>query len=242
MAVDISVLERRSAQSDKERMSNLVPNRSEYEAEEEHNARIRENYARLINPNNSVDDVFVQETKSVQSVKASATVKERPYLVQNARVDSDIFRAESPVNSRMAEAKQMSIADYASDEEENEDLRPTATTIQYRTIASNVKETEEVKNETGRFSLTKGQKIAMVCVLATIVSLIVLIIINSTVIANLNADIANLNAELNAISEEILGVKSDMFNFVKNDMITLRGAYAGVSESVHDVASCIFKY
>lgn len=242
MAVDISVLERRSAQSEKERMSNLVPNRSEYEAEEEHNARIRENYARLINPNNSLEDVFSQETKSVQSVKASAPVKERPYLVQNARVDSDIFRAESSVNSRMAEAKQMSIADLASDEEENEDLRPTAATIQYRTINSDVKETENTKNETGKFALTKGMKIAIVCVLAVIVSLIALIIVNSTVIANLNADIADLNAEINSLTEEILGVKSDMFNFVKNDMVTLRGAYAGVSEIVHETFSYLLKY
>lgn len=232
MAVDISVLERRSQDAQKERTSYIVPNRAEYEAEDEHNARIRENYARLINPNyNKVDDVFVKSVKPEQNAQVATPVKQSPYLVKNARVDSDIFRADSPINKKIADAKQISIADLG--EEDNEDLRPTATTIQYRTIDVASKKAEKSEEKSGRFSLTRNQKIAAIAAVAVIISLIVLIVVNSTVIANLNADIANLNTEIASMTEKIINVKKDMYN--------LAGPYSGadVVDALSSVAQIV---
>ena len=55
MAVDTPVLERITSDEAKKCS---VPSRMDIMAEEEHNARIRDTYARLINPENKIEDVF----------------------------------------------------------------------------------------------------------------------------------------------------------------------------------------
>lgn len=231
MAVDTPVLERRT--SELNRATNVpfaVPTRSEYEAEDEHNARIKDNYARLINPNNKIEDVFNQSvaTPVQERVQVAQPVQVEPYLVQNARADAAIFRADNPINQRfVADAI---VVNEVCEEEENEDLRPTAATIQYRTVDCDDAEPESMQSE--RFSLTKKQKTAIIVLVAVVVSLIALIIINATIIANLNTDVAQLNSDIAGINAEIQSSVSriaDTINKAQNGLNTLRGATAGVN-------------
>jgi len=237
MSVDTPVLERRTQDTERDFQSYFRYNNqtADIQAEDAHNARIRDNYAKLINPRNNIEDVFnraqqpvAEEEKAEEAVKpAEPIVQQRPYLVRNARADSEIFRADSPINQRLA-ARQMTFADVKAEvnsedeDEENEDLRPTATTIQYRTVTNVKKQTAEMN--ASRFALTKSQKIAIVAAIAVVITLITLIIINAVIISGLNAEISELNSELENITEKITTVKSDM--------LTLRGAYAGVSDGV----------
>lgn len=230
MAVDTPVLERRA--SELNRVNNIpfaVPTRSEYEAEDEHNARIKDNYARLINPNNRIEDVFNQGgVAPVQEpVKAAQPVQAEPYLVKNARADAAIFRADNPINQRfVADAV---VVDQPCEEEESEDLRPTATTRQYRTVDVAEEEVESKYSE--RISMTKKQKTAVIVAIAIVVSLIVLIIINSTVIANLTTDIAQLNSDIAAVNSEIqasVANITDKINNAQTALNSLQSATAGV--------------
>lgn len=231
MAVDTPVLERRTSEINRgNNVPFAVPTRSEYEAEEEHNARIRDNYARLINPNNRIEDVFNQNCAAPvqEPVQTAQPVQEEPYLVQNARADAAIFRADNPINQRFV-ADEV-IVDQTCEEEENDDLRPTATTRQYRTVDVAEEEIETVQSE--RTSMTKKQKTAIIVAIAVVVSLIVLIIINSTIIANLNTDIAQLNSDIASINAEIqasVANISDKISKAQSGLDTLRGATAGAN-------------
>ncbi len=245
MAVDTPVLERRTSEANVvKNTSYAVPARSEYEAEDEHNARIKDNYAKLINPNNRIEDIFAQngvevagtqpvrEVSSVQNVVAQP-VQAEPYLVRNARADAAIFRADNPINRRF-----VGVAAPAVNEEEDEDLRPTAATIQYRTI--DCAEKGDAVKESSRFSLTSKQKITAIVLVAVIVTLIALIIINSTVIANLNADIANLNTDIFNINTEIehsITQITDTISKAQTGIDTLRGATAGINPTVGDLVN-----
>ncbi|MGN0812847.1 MAG: hypothetical protein ACI4MQ_04980 [Candidatus Coproplasma sp.] len=242
MAVDTPVLERRT--SELTRANNVpfaVPTRSEYEAEEEHNARIRDNYARLINPNNRIEDVFNQSSASVQEpVQTAQPVQQEPYLVQNARADAAIFRADNPINRRFV--SDAVVVDEACEEEESEDLRPTAATRQYRTVDIAEEEAETTYSE--HLAMTKKQKTAIIVAIAVVVSLIVLIIINATVIANLNSDIAMLNSDIAGINAEIQASVANITEKIskaQSGLDTLRGATAGanLSTSISDVLSGI---
>ncbi|MGN0806386.1 MAG: hypothetical protein ACI4MC_05040 [Candidatus Coproplasma sp.] len=244
MAVDTPVLERNTSELTGSRnIPFAVPTRSEYEAEEEHNARIKDNYARLINPNNRIEDVFhqdcavpVQESVEVAAPTQSAqTMRTEPYLVTNARADSAIFRADNPINQRFV--SDTAVVNEES-EEEDDDLRPTAATRQYRTVDVAEEEPETMQSE--GFSLSKKQKTMIIVLVAVVVSLIALIVINATVIANLNTDISALNSDIAGINAEIQSSISQIvekINRAQSGLDTLRGATAGanIGESVADV-------
>lgn len=185
-------------------------------ANEEDIARIRRNYAKLINPETKIDELLGRETAVAQQEVVAEPVRrtnldEKISLVQNARADSDLFRAYSSINRTVAEAT----TEQDSDEEENEDLRPTPTTIQYRTAG--VKGTvEEGKlrnsNAEKRAILNKKEKIIIAVAVSVIIALFALIIINSAIISKLNGDIGTLQSSLT----------------------TLKGAYAGISDNVKE--------
>ncbi len=214
MAAETPVLERNLRESTNSAPC-AVPSRMEFMAEDEHNARIRETYARLINPESKIEDVFSgnRVTPKAETLSERAEAAEaRPYFVENARADASIFRADSAVNRRAAEE----VAKAPVSEEEDEDLRPTPTTIQYQTInkaKSNVKATSTTGTKHHVFG--KREKLFVAVFVAVVVALITLIIVNSTVIANLNADIANVQGKIE----------------------TVRGAIAGVSSTVEEIIS-----
>lgn len=205
----VATLERKTGENKEE----LVPQTyrtPQALSDEAHNARIRDNFARLINPENKIEDLFAQATAAE---KASASVQAeqmdlRPYLVENARADAAIFRADNAVNrisdSVSVSANASAVVEQA-EEEENEDLRPTKTTIQYRTIGVNdnrkVKETAEKHGQI----LGKREKIIIATFVGLVVVLFSLVIINSAIIANFESDIA-------AIQNGIDTVKSSFVN------------------------------
>lgn len=212
MAVDTPVLENKV----KERNSGeVVPKRRVNLTEEEHNARIKDTYARLINPSyNRVEDVFDSTAQTaqapvqqVEAVQTSAPVENRPYFVENARATAAIFRADSAINAASAQQETM----VAPAEEENEDLRPTSTTIQYQTIG---KADAKIKSVTDKRAHTFGkkEKILLAVFVLVIVALITLVIVNSAIINNLNGEISNVQEKISTVRGAISGVTNNMEN------------------------------
>ena len=182
-------------------------------AEERHNSLIKLNYARLINPDTTVGDIIAKESAPAQHVE-QPVMEQKPFLVENARADADIFRADSIINRRQTEV------DEEQEEEENEDLRPSATTIQYKSdVASRVVIEDNISNKQEKVSrLTKRDKIIMAVALLVIVALFVLVIVNSAVLSNLNSELSFLQSDL-AVAEEnysaVLESKESYFGHIE---------------------------
>ena len=175
--------------------------------EERHNSRISVNYAKLINPETTIKDLIAKEpVRQQQKDILLAPVREetaKPYLVENARADAEIFRADSLFNKNRV--MPVNVAATCAAEEENEDLRPTQTTIQYRTVdvKKNTEEGKIVNNAaTRKASMSKRDKIIIVAVVAVIVALFVLIIVNSAIISGINNNISELQTVLPDAAEK----------------------------------------
>ena len=193
-------------------------------ADELHNSKIKENYARLINPDfkkeeaeKSAAPVYEQpvyeQSFEVQK-NAYSAAPEKPYLIEGARADADIFRADSPINRKFVQPEQ--VAQAESDDEENEDLRPTRTTIQYKTsdVKSTVEEGVIANNDAEkRTGLSKRDKIIIAVVVSVIVALFVLIIVNSAIISGLNNDLNSLQSSLTNVKAAYAGVSDEITSF-----------------------------
>lgn len=212
MAVLAPVLERKL--NTEENVTTEESRTTTMSAEERHNSRIRTNYARLINPDTTVGDIIVKDTAPQQ--KVSAPVKEqKPFLVENARADAEIFRADSMINRKQAEV------DAMQEEEENEDLRPTATTIQYKTEkASKIVIDDKISNKRKKTSkLAKRDKIIIAVALLVIVALFVLVIINSAVLTNLNSEVSSLETDLITVQNNYTEVLQDKTSYFDEENI-----------------------
>ncbi len=194
-------------------------------ADEAHNARIKNNYAMLINPDTKIDDLLCREEASVAAAvpavnfAPAAPAREayvsRPYLVENARADSILFRADSPINRRENAVAQVN-AQAECDDEDNEDLRPTATTIQYKTAVADKSATEGKISNHGaekRVKLNKKEKIIVAVVVGVIVALLALIIINAAYISNLNSEISSLQSSLTDVTRAYSGISGQVRDF-----------------------------
>ena len=212
MAVAAPVLERRTAVEERtSRVYNANPI-----ADEEHNARIRQNYARLINPENKIDAAL--DRAPVAEVEAPAAPEKsvsfaQPVFVENARADADIFNAHSEINLRLAAQQKQIFAQQGSDEEEDEDLRPTLTTIQYKsTGVKNTVEEGEIVN-TGvekRAGLSKKDKIIIAAIVGVILVMLVLVIVNAAVLSGINGDVSSLQSSLTTLKGSYEGVKDEI--------------------------------
>ena len=218
MAVDTPVLERNT--------NVKVPSRMNFMEAEEHNARIRATYARLINPESKIEDVFrhtarEEDTAVVEDVAAepveevTPVVEAKPYRVENARADSMIFRADSAINMR-AETVQSEVVAAAPQEEENEDLMPTPTTIQYQTLGQqSEKQVASAKQKQRAHVFGKREKIIVAVFVAVVVALIALVLINSAVIANLNAEIAHVQDSITTVRGALAGVNGEIESIIQ---------------------------
>ncbi|MDE6505186.1 MAG: hypothetical protein K2L42_04870 [Clostridia bacterium] len=186
-------------------------------SDEQHNAKIGEIYARLINPSAKIDDILERNTaEPKQAVKE--IFADKPYLVENARADAEIFRADSPVNRRAMDILPVT-AYEAEGEEENEDLRPTRTTIQYKT--SGVTKTPEegkIQNTDAekRAGLSKKEKIVIGVVVGVIVALFALIIINSAILSGINSELSSLQSSLTMVKASYAGVSDEVNTMLAN--------------------------
>lgn len=221
MAVGAPVLERRTATE--ERTSRIY--NAEYKlTDEEHNARIKQNYARLINPDNKIDEAL--DRAPADKIEAPVAPKQevsfaQPAFVESARADADIFNAHSEINLRLAAQQRQILAEQSGEEEENEDLRPTPTTIQYRTSALKATAEEGKIQNVGaekHARLSKRDKIVIAAIIGAILLMVVLIIVNSAVLSNLNSDVSYLQSSLTTMKGSYEGVKDQI------DMNTLTEA------------------
>ncbi len=251
-------------------------------ADELHNARMKDNLARLLNPENKIKDVVASidadGTQVIQAAPEAVQAPERSaapsvvygadgiiarpasavqtpaaeapayapahsaaqpvYVVKNARANADIFRADSPVNRpaqayastpaqayEAARAMAAANAAPATEEEENEDLRPTPTTIQYQTIGANgtviinsaartMQEGEIARpaerEEPAKISLTKRDKVIIGVIVSLILAVFVLIIVNSAIISGLNSEIAAYEGMVSDVQSQYAAVAEDL--------------------------------
>ncbi len=218
MAVATPVLERRIGV--REENSDYVPERT---ADEIHNARIKDNYARLINPETKISDIKNEpkaETAEtpVEDVPAQQKMQ-APYFVESARTNADVFRADSAINSWAQIAKPETASQQDNEEEESEDLRPTLTTIQYKTTGTKKTVEEGVIANTSaekRVNLSKRDKIIIAVVVSVIVALFVLIIVNAAIISGLNSDLGSLQSSLENVRGSYAGVSGELNDFLNS--------------------------
>lgn len=260
-------------------------------ADELHNARMKDNLARLLNPENKIKDVvasidadgtqviqaapeavqapersvapsvvygadgiIARPASAVQTLAAEApayapahSAAQPVYVVKNARANADIFRADSPVNRpaqayastpaqayEAARAMAAANAAPATEEEENEDLRPTPTTIQYQTIGANgtviinsaartMQEGEIARpaerEEPAKISLTKRDKVIIGVIVSLILAVFVLIIVNSAIISGLNSEIAAYEGMVSDVQSQYAAVAEDLEELTSYDNI-----------------------
>lgn len=193
-------------------------------SDEQHNAKIGETYARLINPNAKIDEILGRAETEIAPARKELFV-ERPYLVENARADAAIFRADNPLNRKVLEVQPAVVAKQET-EEDNEDLRPTQTTIQYKT-AGVKKQVEESKtlnsNAEKRESLSKKEKIVIAVIVGIVIAMFALIIINSAILSGINSEMSALQSTLTTVktnyaevSDDVLKLVSDVYENAEN--------------------------
>ncbi|MDE7301284.1 MAG: hypothetical protein K2N47_03855, partial [Clostridia bacterium] len=174
-------------------------------------------YARLINPENKLEDVFNRSQARAEEMLSQPV--QTPYLVENARATSDLFRADSKINAVASEKL------YA-DEEDNEDLRPTLTTIQYQTIGNHAAENKiNSVTDSRKKMFGKKEKIVIAIIATVIVALLALVIINSAVIANLEMGISKLQDGLSVMKGSLAGIDSDVEKILIKEIIESGLAY-----------------
>lgn len=263
MAVATPVLERQTIQPQADISSDAL-----------HNAQIKENYRRLMDPNFGTDNSkgstaamskeqaledlrasILRHSKPAQPEIAQAPVRQaeyvqpvtvrpvveqpvvqqpvmqqpamvqaeqpaQPYLVTNARADAEIFRADSPVNQRFVNPAQ---APVVIDEEENEDLRPTMTTIQYKNMTESEKrEVRAIAAEQRNKRVLSGRDKAIIATfISVVVALFVLVIVNSAVIAGLNSELSIIENNINTVSWALDNVNAQIDSITSLENIAL---------------------
>ncbi len=207
MAVLAPVLERKL--NTEENVATVDTKNTNLTAEERHNSRIKVNYAKLINPDATIGDVLPKGNVAQQQQFVEPIRAQKPFLVENARADADIFRADSKINRLSA---------VRDEEEENEDLRPTATTIQYKSdVASKIVIDDKISNKQTKLSkLSKRDKIIMAVAFVVIAALFILVIINSAVLSNLNNEVDYLQNDLANAQENYAEIVEEKNTYWEN--------------------------
>ncbi len=217
----------------------ILQKQSEMSADELHNSQIKEKYKRLIDPELNINEVrggVVAPEKSEQTAEVNRTSILRPaqqpvqqsrpaqtaqnivrpeqnaqsYFVTNARADADIFRADSAINQRRIVATEA--PSVAADDIEDEDLRPTSTTIQYKTLAESDRLITKTKaaEESESHILGKREKVIIATFISVVVALFILVIVNSAVIAGLNSELSVIQDGVTAAREMLSEVNSQI--------------------------------
>lgn len=134
---------------------------------------------------------------------------------------------EAPV-SPISVQETYAVPEYADEaaeayaEEENEDLAPTATTIQYRTEQRAREDKRTVVEEKRGHAMTTQGKLLMAIYAVVVVVILALIIINSSVLRNLDASIAENRAALFAATEQAQQLQDEIDNLTSPDSIIER--------------------
>ena len=208
------------------------------------NSRISQNYQNLINPDlKKAEDIMggAAEAPAYETPEAYARAtlypertEERAPSFQHQRVTEDLFRADSPINApRSAGYEAVDFAqpafvpqeEYAPQAEQafadelNEDLKPTATTIQYRTdLYSDEKRT--VTEEKKGYALTAKGKLLLAIYAVVVVIVLALIIVNTSVLKNIDAEAAAYEAQLSESMARAEQLAEDIENATSDETVT----------------------
>lgn len=204
MAVATPILERRKEETQEEVEYTYTCNQTE---DEIHNSKIREIYARLIKPETTMSDLKSApaepehaEFVNFEPAQLDVPVQNEVYQVEGARTSAELFRADSAINRKVtfAEVETQPVAAVQLSEEENEDLVPTRTTMQYTSANKTVDEVGSIATQSSkkRMILSKRDKAIIAAVISVIVALLTLIIVNSAIISSVNRDISTLQSSL----------------------------------------------
>ena len=195
-------------------------------ADEIHNSGISERFKKLMDSENTMSDLKSAPAQPAQSahvpfelIKTAAPVQNEIFQVEGARTNAELFRADSAINRRVsfAEAQPVVAAQQLAREEENEDLVPTSTTMQYISANQEIDEQGVIENRAKkRINLSKRDKIIIGAVVAVIVALFTLIIVNAAIISGINSDMGSLQTTLNEAREAYENVNQDIADFESN--------------------------
>lgn len=159
--------------------------------------------------------------------EAYAPAYAAPAYADPAYAEPAYAEPEAPV-SPISVQETYAVPEYADEaaeayaEEENEDLAPTATTIQYRTEQRAREDKRTVVEEKRGHAMTTQGKLLMAIYAVVVVVILALIIINSSVLRNLDASIAENRAALFAATEQAQQLQDEIDNLTSPDSIIER--------------------
>ena len=246
MATAVPVLERTQEESSLKAYGKLQGGVAPQEMTEEQkalafNARISENYQKLINPDyHKAEDVAVAPAYAEPVYAASVQEAAPAYTRQRA---ADIFRADSPLHTRtvdFASAPAYAEPSYAAPVQEtpaapyyeqaayaedvtDADLMPTETTNQYRdSLYREERPAEHAQEKKKGFALTARNKLLIAVYSIVVVVVLALIIVNTSVLGSLDAEVTAREAALNAAIETSQNLEAEIDYYTDADTIISR--------------------
>ena len=168
-----------------------------------------------------------QANVNVRPVMSAPVAAPEREAYASAYAEPAYAEPEAPV-SPISVQETYAVPEYADEaaeayaEEENEDLAPTATTIQYRTEQRAREDKRTVVEEKRGHAMTTQGKLLMAIYAVVVVVILALIIINSSVLRNLDASIAENRAALFAATEQAQQLQDEIDNLTSPDSIIER--------------------
>ena len=246
MATAVPVLERTQEESSLKAYGKLQGGVAPQEMTEEQkalafNARISENYQKLINPDYHKAEDVAAAPAYAEPVYAAPVQEAAPaYTRQRA---ADIFRADSPLHTRtvdFASAPAYAEPSYAAPVQEtpaapyyeqaayaedvtDADLMPTETTNQYRdSLYREERPAEHAQEKKKGFALTARNKLLIAVYSIVVVVVLALIIVNTSVLGSLDAEVTAREAALNAAIETSQNLEAEINYYTDADTIISR--------------------
>ncbi len=246
MATAVPVLERTQEESSLKAYGKLQGGVAPQEMTEEQkalafNARISENYQKLINPDYHKAEDVAAAPAYAEPVYAAPVQEAAPaYTRQRA---ADIFRADSPLHTRtvdFASAPVYAEPSYAAPVQEtpaapyyeqaayaedvtDADLMPTETTNQYRdSLYREERPAEHAQEKKKGFALTARNKLLIAVYSIVVVVVLALIIVNTSVLGSLDAEVTAREAALNAAIETSQNLEAEIDYYTDADTIISR--------------------
>lgn len=246
MATAVPVLERTQEESSLKAYGKLQGGVAPQEMTEEQkalafNARISENYQKLINPDYHKAEDVAAAPAYAEPVYAAPVQEAAPaYTRQRA---ADIFRADSPLHTRtvdFASAPAYAEPSYAAPVQEtpaapyyeqaayaedvtDADLMPTETTNQYRdSLYREERPAEHAQEKKKGFALTARNKLLIAVYSIVVVVVLALIIVNTSVLGSLDAEVTAREAALNAAIETSQSLEAEIDYYTDADTIISR--------------------
>ena len=154
--------------------------------------------------------------------EAFAPAYAEPAYAEPAYAEPEVAVSPISVQGTYAVPEYADEAAEAYAEEENEDLAPTATTIQYRTEQRARDDKRTVVEEKRGHAMTMQGKLLMAVYAVVVVVILALIIINTSVLRNLDASIAENREALFAASEQVQQLQDEIDGLTSTESIIAR--------------------